>query len=230
MTNTQALAAPSSYLNALRNDLASFTRHESMKGSRTSESLKGPATPTLVVSNYDAVMDASEVLRQLSERSDALLSVGGLSEGTLAAASPTVVEVPVKQDRKPAKGTPRAHTAAVQVAAYTAPIEVFEGTVRSVDRVAEMMYVTLASKTREVTDHAADISFTWVNPQDLDLIAPGAVFYLSLYKERRSGTIRNTEELRFRRMPTWTRTQIARVKEDADRLYSKLQARPLLEE
>ncbi|WP_152693059.1 hypothetical protein [Caballeronia mineralivorans] len=227
MASTQALAAPSSYLKALHADLASLTRRESIKGSRTSESIKGSGTSTLVASNNDAIADVSEVLRQFSERSDALLSVGGLKEGTLVAASPTVVEVPLKQDRKLAKGAPRV---VAQVTAYTAPIEVFEGTVRSVDRASEVMYVTLASKTRDVSDHAADISFTWVNPQDLDLIAPGAVFYLSLYKERRGGTIRNTEELRFRRMPTWTRTQIARVREDADRLYSKLQARPLLEE
>jgi len=230
MASTQALAAPSSYLNALRGDLASLTRQESIKGPRTSESTAGSGTSTLVVSNNDTISDVREVLRQFSERSDALLSVGGLEEGTLIAAGPTLREASLKQDRKLARGFSRAPRVAPQVTAYTAPIEVFEGTVRSVDSAAEVMYVTLASKTRDVSDHAADISFTWVNPQDLDLIAPGAVFYLSLYKERRGGTIRNTEELRFRRMPAWTRTQIARVREDADRLYSKLQARPLLDE
>ncbi|MCI0146657.1 hypothetical protein KNO81_12240 [Paraburkholderia sediminicola] len=224
MASTHALAAPASYLNALRGDLAALTRHEPTKGSGTS---------TLLVPT-DAIADVGEVVRQLSERSDALLSVDAVGKGTLTAANPTVVEVPAKQDRSRAKGVSpaasRAPRVATHVTAYTAPIEVFEGTVRSVNRAAEVMYVTLTSKTRDVSDHAADISFAWVNPQDLDLVAPGAVFYLSLYKERRGGTIRNTEELRFRRMPTWTRTQIAQVREDADRLYSRLQARPLLEE
>lgn len=219
--STQALAAPASYLNALRDDLAALARHESTKGAGTS---------ALPVRNPDTVADVSEVVRQLSERSDALLSVGEVGQGTLAATGQTVVEVPLKRGSSLAKGASRAPRVGAQVAAYTAPIEVFEGTVRSVDRAAELMYVTLTSKTRDVSDHAADISFAWVNPQDLDLIAPGAVFYLSLYKERRGGTIRNTEELRFRRMPAWTRAQIARVREEADRLYSKLQVRPLLEE
>jgi len=225
MASTQALAAPASYLNALRGDLAALTRPES---------IKGPGTSTILVPSSDPVVDLSEVVRQLSERSDALLSVGDVDKGTLTPVSSTAVPAPAKHIRKFAKGTlpadSRAPRVAGQVTAYTAPIEVFEGTVRSVDRGAEVMYVTLTSKTRDVSDHAADIGFAWVNPQDLDLVAPGAVFYLSLYKERRGGTIRNTEELRFRRMPTWTRGQIARVRGDADRLYSTLQARPLLDE
>jgi hypothetical protein len=225
MASTEALAAPASYLNALLGELGALRRPESIKGTGTS---------TVVVPSADSIADVSEVVRQLSERSGTLLSVGDVDKGTVAAVSSTAVPVASKHVRRFAKGASpadsRAPRVAAQVAAYTAPIEVFEGTVRSVDQAAEVMYVTLTSKTRDVSDHSADIGFAWVNPQDLDLVAPGAVFYLSLYRERRGGTIRNTEELRFRRMPTWTRTQIARVRDDADRLYSKLQARPLLDE
>lgn len=225
MANTQALAPPAKYLKALHADLAAIRRYESAAGVETS---------TILVPSSDAIADVGEVVRQLSERSDALLSIGDVDKGTLAAVRSTVAEIPPKHNHGFTKGVSQAASrmprVSSQVTAYTAPIAVFEGTVRSVDRAAEVMYVTLTSKTRDVSDHAADISFAWVNPQDLDLIAPGAVFYLSLYKERRGGTIRNTEELRFRRMPAWTRTQIARVRDDAERLYSKLQARPLLDE
>jgi hypothetical protein len=225
VASTQALASPANYLSALQDDVVAFARLESTKGS---------ATSTILSPKFEPIADVSLAVRELSERSDALLSFGEVDKGTLVTPRPLVPEVKVPPIRKFTKGTvsksPRAPRVVPQIAAYAAPIEVFEGTVRSVNLRDEIMYVTLTSKTRDVSDHSADISFAWVNPQDLDLIAPGAVFYLSLYKEWRNGTIRNTEELRFRRMPTWTRTQIARVKDDAERLYSKLQSRPLLEE
>ncbi|MFT4068961.1 hypothetical protein [Paraburkholderia sp.] len=225
MANTQALAAPATYLNALRGELVAATQSSIASTSGTSSAVKSAS---------EAFENVAEVVRQLSERSDALLSAGGANNGTAAISRSPTTEIPAKPNRTKSLTSGQASTRTkktlAQVAAYTAPIEIFEGTVRSVDRSSEVMFVTLTSKTRDVSDHAADISFAWVNPQDLDLVAPGAVFYLSLYRERRGGTIRNTEELRFRRMPTWTRTQIDRLKDDAARLYSKLQTRPLLDE
>ena len=65
--------------------------------------------------------------------------------------------------------------------------------------------------------------------RDRDLVEPGAVFYLTLFKRTKHGSIENTQELRFRRLPAWTRQQVARVHEDAARLLAKMKARPLAE-
>lgn len=225
LVSTQALATVSNYLNALRDDLVSAIVN--------SEATKDLDMSSTALPSTKARSDVGAVFRQLSQLSELLLIASADTVGAQAAANPAVMEVPPQQAEKPSRNATVPDAVmrkSSQVVAYTAPIEVFEGTVRSVDRSARMMYVTLASKTRDVSDHAADISFDWVNPQDIDLIAPGAVFYLSLYRERRGRTIRNTEELRFRRMPEWSRVQIERVRGDADRLFSKLQVRPILEE
>jgi hypothetical protein len=115
-------------------------------------------------------------------------------------------------------------------AVYAAPIEIFEGVVQLVDSDAGVMHVTLSAKTRVAADHAAEIAIRWVNEQDRPLVKPGAVFYLSLYRERRGKTVRNTEEIRFRRLPSWTKAQVREVRQDAKRLLGKLTTRPLLDE
>jgi hypothetical protein len=115
-------------------------------------------------------------------------------------------------------------------AVYAAPIEIFEGVVQFVDSHAGVMHVTLNAKTRVVPDHAAEIAMRWVNEQDKPLVKPGAVFYLSLYRERRGKTVRNTEEIRFRRLPSWTKAQMRGVRQDAQKLLGKLTTRPLLDE
>ncbi|WP_156954363.1 hypothetical protein [Paraburkholderia acidipaludis] len=115
-------------------------------------------------------------------------------------------------------------------AVYAAPIEIFEGVVQEIDPTQGTMQVNLRAKTRATAEHTADISLRWVNPQDRDLVRPGAVFYLSLYRELRGKTIRNTEDIRFRRLPAWTKSQVNNVRRDADRLLGKLAPEKKLDE
>lgn len=102
------------------------------------------------------------------------------------------------------------------------PIQIWEGTVQSVQRNEGAMSVLLKSKMGAFPDHFADIDLEWVTPQDLDLVQPGAVFYLTLFKERRrGGTVINGQEIRFRRLPSWNKHDVASVRDKAKCLLAK---------
>ena len=83
------------------------------------------------------------------------------------------------------------------------------------------MLVMLDSKTGVMPRHTAEIDLDCqVAEQDMDLVRPGAVFYLTIFEQRRPA-IRNVEELRFRRRPSWTRAQIAAIEADANAIGLK---------
>ncbi len=104
------------------------------------------------------------------------------------------------------------------------PLQIWEGTVQSVDQSAGTMDVILVSKTVEIPEHTGSIELQWVSDQDKDLVRPGAVFYLTLFKRTRRGSIENSQELRFRRVPNWTRKQLQQVNTEVDALRSKFKA------
>lgn len=111
---------------------------------------------------------------------------------------------------------------------WAAPIQSFEGRVINVVE-NEAMDVILVDKTGGMPDHELRIELQWVSEQDRDLIKRGAVFYLSLYKERsQGGSIRNSQEIRFRRLPNWSQTSIDKIKSKAEELLaSRFQTAPL---
>ena len=92
-----------------------------------------------------------------------------------------------------------------------APIQLWEGEVLEVDYKASVMSVLLSAKMGSLTDHTAEIGLEWVHEQDKDLVIPGGVFYWTIFKETTRGSIRNAEELRFRRLPSWTKEQVRRI-------------------
>jgi hypothetical protein len=71
-------------------------------------------------------------------------------------------------------------------------------------------------------DEEATIGVRDVDPSDRPLIREGAVFYLFVYEETRGGARRLVTDLRFRRLSTWTRSELANV-----RARSKERARKL---
>jgi len=109
--------------------------------------------------------------------------------------------------------------------ADAAVIQIWEGTVLSVDRASQSMLTRLHAKIGAIPDHGGEIDLEWVADQDADLVCPGAVFYLTLYRKRRKGgTLENSQELRFRRRPNWSRQQVTSINAVAERLLSKLRA------
>jgi hypothetical protein len=112
-----------------------------------------------------------------------------------------------------------------EVSANSTPLQIWEGTVLDVNRAAGVMQVLLDAKIGEIPRHTGEIDLEWVDDQDQDLVRPGAVFYLTLFK-RTKPSVENAQELRFRRRPSWSAAQLKRIEEDAAMLLSKMKSLP----
>jgi hypothetical protein len=106
------------------------------------------------------------------------------------------------------------------------PIQIWEGTVVSIDTEQDRMRVSLLAKIGQIPRHTGEIDLEWVTEQDKDLVREGAVFYLTLFKRTKRGSIENTQELRFRRRPSWSASQIKQVARDAEMIRSKMKPLP----
>ena len=113
-----------------------------------------------------------------------------------------------------------------RVVVDSAVLQIWEGVVKQVDRKAAAMDVLLTAKMGSERPQTAEIGLEWVAEQDMDLVQPGAVFYLTLYKRTEKGSVQNSQELRFRRRPAWNRKQVAAIRSEADELGRKLAERP----
>jgi hypothetical protein len=70
------------------------------------------------------------------------------------------------------------------------------------------------------SEKEAEIPLEEVSPDDLELLQPGAVFYWTIgYDISPSGTRRRASEIKFRRLPSWTKGDIARVRDQANELF-----------
>lgn len=118
---------------------------------------------------------------------------------------------------------------APKVAPDSVPLQIWEGEVLAVHEQEGLMEVLLRSKFGRENAHTGEIDLDYVHKQDRDLVRPGAVFYLTLFKRTRHGTVENAEILRFRRLPAWTREQVERVSREADALASKFVPKPRAE-
>jgi hypothetical protein len=78
---------------------------------------------------------------------------------------------------------------------------------------------------RSLRDHAdsekeAQIPLDEVSLDDMELLEVGAVFYWTIgYETSPAGTRRRFSQIKFRRLPAWTKKDLARVDEKADELF-----------
>lgn len=114
------------------------------------------------------------------------------------------------------------------IAADAAVLQIWEGTVVSVDDEEKQITARLRARRCEAPDHVGQIGFEWISDQDRELVSVGAVFYLTMFKKRkRGGTIENSQELRFRRLPSWTRSQLEAIDRLAAEILLKAKTKPL---
>jgi len=113
-----------------------------------------------------------------------------------------------------------------EISADSTPLQVWEGTVLEVNHAAGVMQVLLDAKIGQMPPHTGEVELEWVSDQDQDLVRPGAVFYLTLFKRTKRGSIENAQELRFRRRPSWSAAQLKQIEADAAMLLSKMKALP----
>jgi len=136
-------------------------------------------------------------------------------------------------EQVPSRHLPRVHTLAslasnsLTISPDSAELEVWEGVVVSVDREKNVMDVTLEAKISPIPMHTGSIGLEWVSDQDLELVRSGAVFYLTLYKQTLRGTIKNSQELRFRRRFNWSKLELDRISAGANALSGRPKDRPM---
>lgn len=100
-------------------------------------------------------------------------------------------------------------------------IHIWEGIVLSVDWARQVMTVKLVDRSGLIVEHSADIDLEWVSPQDHVLLKAGAVFYWTLFKETKRGSISNSQEIRFRKLPSWNKSQLKEMWDEADELLTR---------
>lgn len=131
------------------------------------------------------------------------------------------------RDQEPQKKfEPPIATAFLRIGEDSTPLQIWEGAVVEVDHEAGVMQVVLDAKIGQMPRHTGEIDLEWVSEQDEDLVRPGAVFYLTLFKRTMRGSIQNSQELRFRRRPSWSTAQLKRIEEDTAMILSKMKTLP----
>jgi hypothetical protein len=70
------------------------------------------------------------------------------------------------------------------------------------------------------SEKEAEIPLEAVTPDDLELLQPGAIFYWTIgYDISPSGTRKRASEVRFRRLPAWTKKDVERIRSRATELF-----------
>ncbi len=98
------------------------------------------------------------------------------------------------------------------------PLQKWEGTVTA------MTEIEFTAVLREPGEHDEEATFDIeeIPPGDRHLVCPGAVFYWSVGYRDRSQRVRESL-IRFRRLPVWTKKELARAEREADEIISALQ-------
>lgn len=110
-----------------------------------------------------------------------------------------------------------------------ATIARWEGTVLEVMHETRELSVQLRSKSGPEPDHACEISLDEISPDDLDLVEPGAVFYIEQIRHLRRRTVSFSQSLTFRRLPVWNATILDSVDAAAERLVGRFKEPRLVE-
>lgn len=116
-----------------------------------------------------------------------------------------------------AKYAPRSFTATA------VSVQSWEGVVEEVLHEDEKVYVKLIDKTdRSASDSFAYVPLDQFDPEDADLIVPGAIFYWYVGYETRPSGRKRSSMIRFRRVPAWTASDLKRTEAEADELFKSL--------
>lgn len=97
---------------------------------------------------------------------------------------------------------------------HTRPIQQWEGVVSEV--YDDYFVASLRDRERLTPDEYAEIFLSEVSEEDLPLVRPGNVFYWNIgYYDSPDGQRRRSSAIRFRRLPVWTKQEVARFRAQA---------------
>lgn len=83
--------------------------------------------------------------------------------------------------------------------------------------------VRLVDMDNRMKDAEVELLLDEVDPGDHDLVVAGAVFYWHIgYLERKSGRI-SASNIRFRRMPAWSRNELKEARTRANKILAELE-------
>ena len=105
----------------------------------------------------------------------------------------------------------------------TVVAQIWEGTVVHYEQGAGDMTCLLRDRTGKLDDISATIELIEVPYQDRELVTPGAVFYLTMYRESRRGTVGNVQKISFRRIPGWNKAQVDEIHNVARQIWSSFE-------
>lgn len=92
--------------------------------------------------------------------------------------------------------------------------------------VVEIQNNNILVKLNDLTDPGieeyGEFTFEDINPSDLELVKPGAIFYWSLGYEDYNGTRKKASYIRFRRLPPPAIIEIDKIKKLAQHLSNKI--------
>lgn len=92
----------------------------------------------------------------------------------------------------------------------------------TVERVGSSSFVaTLRSlKSGDDSEKEAELPIEEISDDDRELLSEGAIFYWVIgYETSPRGTRQRISQIKFRRLPAWTRRELAAAGEEANRLY-----------
>ena len=100
------------------------------------------------------------------------------------------------------------------------PLQKWEGLVVGVT--VDHIVARLKGIHGDMSEDDAEIPIVELPPDEREYLMRGAIFYWSIgYRDRPSGRVRESL-IRFRRLPEWTREEIQRASEEAERLMDIL--------
>ena len=104
---------------------------------------------------------------------------------------------------------------------YFLSLQKWEGTVIRVKK--DYFLAKLVDLTEPGPDEQAKIPFDEISHSDFDLVVPGAIFYWSIgYKDESNGQRERTSIIRFRRLPTWSQSEIKEAEKKAQEIRKSL--------
>lgn len=87
----------------------------------------------------------------------------------------------------------------------------------------ETFSARLVDLSGDIPDEQAEFSKTEIANDDLDLLAPGAVFYWSLgYLDTPQGQRLRTSSIRLRRLPAWSNNELNAARQEAEHVARHL--------
>lgn len=96
-------------------------------------------------------------------------------------------------------------------------LQKWQGVVLSVEK--EFFSAKLINLTDTGYDEEAEFPIEEITYEDIELIKPGAIFYWSIgYHHSRSGQRTRFSQIRFRRLPSWSKEELETAKSEAKQI------------